>query len=240
MSQEGRELLLLLTSSSASLLSSSSYSLSWEISQDIESIAAMLGRNEWLQAPLLPSRGHQVRVRLISAYRQFLAPSIALGRWMSQTSALCLNILTSLPPLCFATECNISCQLLLDGCIKDEKEKDKEIKKGKDESRGSHEGGLHPSLYPILLLLSKMRPAAEESPHTVITDAGVATRLADISLFVPLVVSCRDQQSQKVSSVTCIALHCIHCCNMMVQAVVHSILECLIMPVSHNTMKPRE
>lgn len=86
--------------------------------------------------------------------------------------------------------------------MNDEKEKEKE--KEKDESRGSHEGGLHPSLYPILLLLSKMRPAAEESPHTVITDAGVATRLADISLFVPLVVSCRDQQSQKVSSV---ALH---------------------------------
>ena len=78
-----------------------------------------------------------------------------------------------------------------DGRLKDEKEE-------KDQSRGSHEGGLHPSLYPILLLLSKMRPAAEESPHTVVTDAGVASRQADISLFVPLVQSCRGQQSQKV------------------------------------------
>ena len=70
--------------------------------------------------------------------------------------------------------------------------------KEKEDSRGSHEGGLHPSLYPILLLLSKMRPAAEESPHTVVTDAGVASRQADISLFVPLVESCRGQQSQKL------------------------------------------
>lgn len=81
--------------------------------------------------------------------------------------------------------------------ITEEKEKEKE-KGEKEDSRGSHEGGLHPSLYPILLLLSKMRPAAEESPHTVVTDAGVASRQADISLFVPLVESCRGQQSQKV------------------------------------------
>ena len=77
--------------------------------------------------------------------------------------------------------------------ITEEKEKEE-----KEDSRGSHEGGLHPSLYPILLLLSKMRPAAEESPHTVVTDAGVASRQADISLFVPLVESCRGKQSQKV------------------------------------------
>ena len=91
--------------------------------------------------------------------------------------------------------------IILDDRTKDEKEdvKVKEKEKEKDQSRGSHEGGLHPSLYPILLLLSKMRPAAEESPHTVVTDAGVASRQADISLFVPLVESCRGQQSQKVT-----------------------------------------
>lgn len=58
--------------------------------------------------------------------------------------------------------------------------------------RGSHQGGLHPSLYPILLLLSKMRAAAdtEEIPQLI--------RPTDISLFVKLVESCRGQTSQKV------------------------------------------
>lgn len=68
------------------------------------------------------------------------------------------------------------------------------------ESRGSHEGGLHPSLYPILLLLSKMRPATEDcSPGLLDTaKAGGAPRQANIALFVPLVESCRGQYSQKV------------------------------------------
>jgi hypothetical protein len=67
-------------------------------------------------------------------------------------------------------------------------------------SRGSHEGGLHPSLYPILLLLSKMRPAIDDCSNSL-TDAekaGGALRQANTALFVPLVESCRGQYSQKV------------------------------------------
>lgn len=64
-------------------------------------------------------------------------------------------------------------------------------------SRGSHEGGLHPSLFPILLLLSKMRPATDGYSPTL-TEAGGALRLANTALFVPLVESCRGQYSQKV------------------------------------------
>ena len=87
-------------------------------------------------------------------------------------------------------------------------------------NRGSHEGGLHPCLYPILLLLSKMRPAAEEVPITVSPfNSEIAeevsneqdtkcefSRLADISLFVPLVESCRGQASQKVREMAAKAL----------------------------------
>lgn len=66
-------------------------------------------------------------------------------------------------------------------------------------SRGSHEGGLHPSLYPILLLLSKMRPAADDcSPSLTDLDEAGSMRQANIALFIPLVESCRGQYSQKV------------------------------------------
>lgn len=65
--------------------------------------------------------------------------------------------------------------------------------------RGSHEGGLHPSLYPILLLLSKMRPATDDcSTSLTDSDEAGAVRQANTALFIPLVESCRGQYSQKV------------------------------------------
>ena len=69
-------------------------------------------------------------------------------------------------------------------------------------------------MYPILLLLSKMRPSAEEVPITALPSQSITSeevgsvepdnkgefsRQADISLFVSLVESCKGQASQKVS-----------------------------------------
>lgn len=57
--------------------------------------------------------------------------------------------------------------------------------------RGAQEGGLHPSLYPILLLVAKLRSPLYREDMKVNSDN-------NIDLFVPLIMSCRSQKFQKV------------------------------------------
>ena len=70
-------------------------------------------------------------------------------------------------------------------------------------SRGYHEGGQHPALFPILLLLSKMRAAIENSStptnnNNNNNNEGFSHH-ADLSLFTPLLEHCaRAEPTQKV------------------------------------------
>eukprot|EP01034_Spumella_vulgaris_P032821 gene32821-40513_t len=60
---------------------------------------------------------------------------------------------------------------------------------------------VHPSLYPLLLLLSKLRAAMVSSAPAAVEVSGdkqTQTLFADISLFVPLVESCSPQKVQQV------------------------------------------
>jgi hypothetical protein len=61
---------------------------------------------------------------------------------------------------------------------------------------------VHPSLYPLLLLLSKLRAAMVSSAPALVEVGGAKeqsqARFADISLFVPLVESCSPQKVQQV------------------------------------------
>jgi hypothetical protein len=69
-------------------------------------------------------------------------------------------------------------------------------------AKGSHQGGLHPSLYPILLLLSKLRAAMTGAlPLTPKQEQVAETKglcEANVALFIPLIESCRGEEVQQV------------------------------------------
>jgi hypothetical protein len=54
-----------------------------------------------------------------------------------------------------------------------------------------HEGGLNPSLYPLLLLISKLRTSFVAS---VTSSDFINDRNVDLSLFIPLILSCSNQK----------------------------------------------
>lgn len=65
------------------------------------------------------------------------------------------------------------------------------------------EGGMHPSLYPILLLLSKLRSSALAIN---VEDQAVGNNVADVTLFIPLVMQCRCEKVYKAREMASKAL----------------------------------
>lgn len=82
---------------------------------------------------------------------------------------------------------------------------DSSQEKSEENIRSANEGGIHPSLYPILLLLAKLRSAIfredENDDSTTDYSKDVCGRM-NLDIFIPLIMTCRKHTFQKVREMT--------------------------------------